>query len=192
MNTIIKVIENKDFDRVIILHIDESRCEDYADGIVGINFYQGDYNVDVTAQFMNINPHITEIWRRLTLNHPNVPYMFLVNQAVEFYCDAFIHQDIRFHNVPNKVDNSKINTTQTNPTYLIPSSQLAVIQKALLFYVEQSNKLNSCPTESESYDLFDMQQLSAMLNYPISITISDSDKANFSGSHGMDFPQYAD
>jgi len=110
MNTIIQIIENKDFDRVIILHIDESRCKEYADGskgsadsvpygIVGINFHQGDYNIDVTAQFMDINEHLTEIWRRIVLNYPNVSYMFLINQAVELYCDAFIHQDIRFHNV---------------------------------------------------------------------------------------------
>jgi hypothetical protein len=94
MHKFIKIIQDTDSDRVIILHKDVSRWKEYADGIIGINFHQGDYNIDLTPQFMGINPHITEIYRRLTLNYPNLDYMFLVDKAIELYCDAFVHQKI--------------------------------------------------------------------------------------------------
>jgi hypothetical protein len=76
-----------------------------------------------------------------------------------------------------------------NNTHNIPRSQLAIIQKALNYYVEQSAKFNSCPTDSEIYELFDMNQLSAMMNYTINIEISEEEKNRF-GKHGMDFPIY--
>jgi len=73
---------------------------------------------------------------------------------------------------------------------LIPSGQTAIIQKALKYYVEQSAKFNSSPTDDEAYEIFDMGQLSAMMNYPISITISDKDRDTFATRHGVDFPTY--
>jgi len=169
MQKIIEVLMDEDNDRYIFLHTDESTANDYADGICGISFHQGIGTI--LWEYAKPNAHLTEIWRRVTLNYPNVDRLPLIKKAIELYVDAYVIQ---------------------SNSYNIPSSQLAVIQKALKFYVEQSTKLNSCPTESEAYDLFDMQQLSAMMNYPISITISDSDKDTFCGRHGMDFPQYAD
>lgn len=168
MKKIIEVLKNKDYDRYIFLHIDESKFKEYADGIYGISFHQG---LDVVLwEYSEINPHLTEIWRRLTLNYPNVDTYKLINDAIELYCDAFIHQDKHAYN--------------------IPSPQLALIQKALKYYVEQSAKFNSCPTDTEAYEIFDMNQLSAMMNYQISITISEEDKNKFAITNGMDFPQY--
>ena len=64
------------------------------------------------------------------------------------------------------------------------------IKKALKFYVETSRKVNSCPTESESYEIFDMNQLIGMMDYPIYIDISEQEKAEFSSKYGIDFPEY--
>lgn len=92
MKKIIEVLENKDFDRYIFLHFDESKQNEYPEGICGINFHQG---TDVILwNFAEPNIHITEIWRRLTLKYPNENCRSLINDAVELYCDAFIHQDI--------------------------------------------------------------------------------------------------
>ena len=74
-------------------------------------------------------------------------------------------------------------------TYNIPKSQLALIQKALYYYTEQSGKFNCCPTDSEAYEIFDMNQLCAMMNYKITIEISEEQKNRFA-KHGMDFPIY--
>ena len=106
MKKIIEVLKNEDYDRYIFLHIDESKNKEYVDGICGISFHQG---LDVIIwEFSEPNMHLTEIWRRLTLSYPNVDTYHLINEAVELYCDAFIHQNIRFHNVPAKFDNAKI------------------------------------------------------------------------------------
>jgi len=102
----IEILKNEDFDRYIFLHIDESKSNQYADGICGISFHQG---LDgILWEYSKSNPHLTEIWRRLTLNYPNVDTYNLINEAIELYCDAFIHQDIRFYNTAKKVDNNKI------------------------------------------------------------------------------------
>lgn len=72
----------------------------------------------------------------------------------------------------------------------IPTEQLELIQKALTFYIKTSEQFNAYPTDGEHYELFDMKQLIAMMNYPISIDISDDDKDSFASKHGIDFPLY--
>lgn len=72
----------------------------------------------------------------------------------------------------------------------IPSDQLKVIQKALNFYLEISEKMNAHPNECESYDRFDMAQLSAMLNYKFSVQFTEFEKENFTANHGIDLPTY--
>ena len=78
---------------------------------------------------------------------------------------------------------------ETKPTY-IPNGQRELIKKALRFYIETSKKLNPLPMESESYDLFDMNQLCEMMDYPMSIEISQYEKETFGSKHGVEFPIY--
>lgn len=169
MKKIIEVLADQDNDRYVFLHIDKSTSDDYADGIYGLSFHQGIGTI--LWEYAEPNAHLTEIWRRLTLNYPNVDRVFLIRKAIEFYIDAYVIQ---------------------NDVHSIPSSQLALIQKALKYYIEQSARFNSLPTESEAYEIFDMNQLSAMLNYPVSIKISEHEKQTFCSRHGMDFPIYTE
>jgi hypothetical protein len=94
MKKLMEIHKNEDYDRIIFLFIDESRKNEYADGIIGINFHQG---IDeILMEFAEeSNPMLTEIWRRITLNYPNVDYHYLINQAIELYIDAFITQPIK-------------------------------------------------------------------------------------------------
>ena len=73
---------------------------------------------------------------------------------------------------------------------LIPKCQTDIIREALKHYRNQFKKFNSCPTESESYKMFDLMQLEALMNYDIRVDISDDDKEKFSGTNGIDFPIY--
>jgi hypothetical protein len=84
----------------------------------------------------------------------------------------------------------KLNKVKLENRITLPKSQTEIIKKALLFYIETSNKLNSVPTDSEAYDLFDSRQLMGMMDYPISIEISDDKKRKFTGKYGIDFPEY--
>jgi hypothetical protein len=72
----------------------------------------------------------------------------------------------------------------------IPKEQRKLIKKALRFYMETSKKLNELPTESENYDLFGMSQLCEMMDYPMSIDISQYEKQGFESKHGVVFPIY--
>ena len=161
METIVKVIKQQDFDRYIFATY--SNME-----IVGLNFHQG--CDEILWDFKTPCPALTDIYKRLFNKRHISSEEERINKAIELYEEAFIFQNEQM--------------------YTIPSSQLALIQKALKYYVEQSNKFNSLPTESEAYELFDMNQLRMMMNYEISITISEEDKNNFAFKHGVDFPIY--
>jgi hypothetical protein len=72
----------------------------------------------------------------------------------------------------------------------LPKEQAKIIKKALDFYVETSKKLNEVPTDTENYELYDMEQLSAMMNYEVSVSLSTRDYINFESKHGINFPTY--
>jgi hypothetical protein len=62
-----------------------------------------------------------------------------------------------------------------------------LIKKALNYYIATSEEFNRNPTQEDIYEIFDMMQLSPMMNYPIQVVISEEEKNNFS-KHGIDFP----
>jgi hypothetical protein len=92
MKTIFKILEVEESDRYIFINIDESQCENYAAGIIGVNFHQGIGHMDM--DFKNPDIHVTEIWKRLTINHPNVDYYHLLDKACDLFVEAFITQTI--------------------------------------------------------------------------------------------------
>lgn len=72
----------------------------------------------------------------------------------------------------------------------IPWEQRKLIQKALTFYLEISEKMVRYPSDTDEYERFDMRQLRAMMEYPINIEITPEQRAKFCAKHGMDFPEY--
>ena len=161
MQTILKVNKQERYDRVVFLTYN-------GNDIVGINFHYDCYSIDYS--FAKPCESLTDIFNRLKDNMPSLNDESRINKAIKLYQQAFILQDA--HSV------------------VIPKEQTSLIKKALNYYVEQSARLNSEPTQDESYELFDMQQLSAMMNYDISISIMDEDRELFASNHGMDFPIY--
>ena len=93
MQEVFKVLEVKESDRYIFLTIDKSKSDEYADGIIGVNFHQG--IGEIFWQYKTPDIHLTEIWRRLTLNYPNVDYWKLLDKACDLYTNAFIFQSIK-------------------------------------------------------------------------------------------------
>jgi hypothetical protein len=84
----------------------------------------------------------------------------------------------------------KLNKVNPVNRITLPKSQTEIIKKALLFYIETSRRLNSVPTDTEAYELYDARQLMGMMDYIISIEITESEKENFTGKYGIDFPTY--
>jgi len=161
METILKVIKQEEYDRYVFVTYSNKE-------VIGLNFHQGldeimwDYKIPCKS--------LTDIYERLWHKKYIHSEEDRINKAIDLYMEAYVFQD-------------------EYRTY-IPSDQLALIQKALNYYVEQSKKFNSLPTDMEEYEIFDMNQLCAMMNYQISITIDESDKKKFTANHGIDFPEY--
>jgi hypothetical protein len=88
-----EILKDVDNDRYVFLHIDKSKSK-YADGICGINFHQ-DVTEIVWSYAAEPNVYLTEIWRRITLNYPNVERSFLIEKAIDLYIDAFIIQPLK-------------------------------------------------------------------------------------------------
>lgn len=165
METIVKVIRQRDYDRNVFITYHNNE-------IVGLNFHQG--CDEILWDYKTSCPALYDIYERLNSKNHIKSEEDRINRAIDLFCDAFIFQN----------ENS----------YEIPKGQLALIQKALNFYVymHEFNKFNHLPTESSNYEIFDMNQLSAMMDYSISIKIDDESKNKFAFKHGMDFPYYVE
>ena len=156
-NVVLKAIKQVEYDRVVFLTYTNSVLS-------GLNFHQGIDNLDYN--FANPNEALTNIYDRL--GKPSDAFeMSRINKAIGLYCEAFIFQN--------------------DEPYTLDKSQRDLIKKALDFYIATSPQFNSVPTDQERYDLFDMMQLSPMMNYQIQVVISEQEKNTFS-KHGIDFP----
>ena len=83
----------------------------------------------------------------------------------------------------------KLNKVSTNRIE-IPQGQRDVIKKALNFYLSSLENIGIQLDDEANYMHFDLLQLRGMMDYPISIEISDDEKRKFTGKYGVDFPEY--
>jgi hypothetical protein len=132
------------------------------DKLIGVNFWQGLGDLSVASGFLTPNYSIDV---KRFIGKP-------LSTAIELI---------------DVLDGQIWKSIETKPTF-IPFGQRALIQKALRFYIETSKRLNA----SESYELFDMNQLCEMMNYPVSIEIDQYEKETFARRHGVDFPTYSE
>ena len=156
-NVVLKVISQKDYDRVIFLT--------YTDAVLsGLNFHFSTDEVDYG--FANPCKPLTDIFNKLSKGSNGLE-MDRINHSLELYIDRFINHK--------------------NEPYSLNEYQRNLIKKALDYYVATSERFNQHPTQKEAYDIFDMMQLSPMMNYPVQVVISEQEKNEFS-KHGIDFP----
>ena len=131
--------------------------------LIGLNFH-----FDASAmhcEFIEPCERLTKIFNNLS-NNLNAREMDRVNKSIEMFCDKYIF---------------------TDKPYALNDNQRDLIKKALDYYVATSDTFNQHPTEEEAYNIFDMKQLSPMMNYPIQVVISEEEKIDFS-KYGIDFP----
>jgi len=160
-NQMICTLIQDDFDRIVFCQRNEHN------EIIGLNYHQG---IDkILWDFATPCQALTDIYNRLDDKGLYSTEEEVINMSIELYNQAFIFQD-EFRQ--------------------IPSDQCKLIQKALDFYVEQSKKFNSVPTDTEAYEMFDMTQLSALMNYSVNFKLSADDQGLFTRRHGIDLPSY--
>ena len=159
-NQMICTLIQDDFDRIVFCQKNEHN------EIIGLNYHQG---IDkILWEFATPCPALTDIYNRLDDKGLYSTEEEVINMSIELYNQAFLWQ---------------------KEYRQIPLEQRKLIQKALDFYVEQSNKFNSVPTDTEAYELFDMTQLSNLMQYGVYLGLSEEDKGNFTRRH-KDLPSY--
>jgi hypothetical protein len=134
------------------------------DQVIGINFHQG--IGEILHDFCKPSIALTDIYNRI-LDSDSLSDR--INKAIRLYSEAFLFQ---------------------GETTLIPLHQRKLIQKALNFYIKCSDKINSEPTQQEQYDIYDMEQLGAMMNYDMSVSMSKDELYKFESKHDINFPNY--
>jgi hypothetical protein len=134
------------------------------DQVIGINFHQG--IGEILHEFSEPSVALTEIYNKI-LDSDSLKDR--INKAIRLYLEAFHIQGERT---------------------LIPLLQRKLIQKALKFYVKCSDEINSDPTDEEQHDIYDMEQLDAMMNYDMSVSMSKDELYNFEDNHNINFPNY--
>jgi len=158
METILRVIKQEDYDRYVFATYEKNQ-------IIGLNFHQG--LDEILWDFANPCSALTDIYERLADKNYIDSEEKRINKAIELFTNAFIFKN--------------------DEPYTIQKEQRELIKKALDYYIATSEKFNQHPTQDEAYEIFDMMQLSPMMNYPIQVVISEEEKNAFS-KHGIDFP----
>ena len=158
--TILKVIEQSDYDRYVFLTYQN-------DKIIGLNFHQGIGLIDY--YFATPCPKLTEIFDRYSKKYPELNWDQKVNISIDLYQDAFIFQ------------RQKIS---------LPSAQTDIIKTALTHYLNQYQYFFPNPDNSEAWRMHDIQTLIAFMNYDIKIELTDSDIKDFTAKNGIDLPIY--
>ena len=89
-NTILKVVQQNDYDRYVFITYS-------SDEIIGLNFWQGigKESFDNVMSFKGYNHciHLTEIYNRLKRNDKSETTEQRINKAIHLYIYAFIIQD---------------------------------------------------------------------------------------------------
>jgi hypothetical protein len=163
MKTIKKILVQELYDRYVFLTYENGK-------IIGLNFHHGIDHPDFES-FLEPCEKLTTIFNKICIKnaHLNLSEKKLINKSMNKYYDKYLYP---------------------KETITIPTGQTKLIQEAIKFYLKGFAEFNAEPTQEEHYKIFDLQQLDAMLNYKISITIETQNKDSFAHKHGMDFPEY--
>jgi hypothetical protein len=89
-NTILKVVQQNDFDRYVFLTY-------FKDEIIGLNFWQGidqkSYECAMNDKVYEPCIHLTDIYNRLKRNDKGMSDEERINKAIHLYINAFIIQE---------------------------------------------------------------------------------------------------
>jgi hypothetical protein len=158
--TILKVIEQTDFDRYVFLTYNNEE-------VVGLNYHQGIGKI--CYDFSAPCPAVTDIFERYSEKNHEFNLVERVNKSIQLYEQSFIFQ---------------------KESVVLRKGQTEIIKEALKYYLEQFKKFNELPTESEEYKIYDLTQLQALMNYDVKIELNSKEKEIYTIKNGIDFPMY--
>jgi len=140
----------------------------------GINFWHGLGDDALLKDFMKPNPAVTEwVLKRLALaNEEWVDWGIICPDYDEVIenIDEAISGYIQHQNTPEQIT--------------LPRAQVTHLQHALMLLADHAKQNDLNFTE------FDTIVLRALLEYPVTISVTPEEQYNFCWKHGVDFPKY--
>ncbi len=140
----------------------------------GVNFWQGLGNDAPMKDFLTPDPALTDwVLKRLRLAEEEwVEYSIVCPTYDELVenIDTAISGYIQHQTTPQEVT--------------LPMGQRTHLQYALMLLAEHAKK------NGYEYTEFDTIVLRALLNYPVTISVTPEEQYNFCARHGVDFPQF--
>ena len=132
--------------------------------VIGLNYHQG--IGDIHPDYYEADPLLTSIYQSLNTFSTEER----INKAIELHQKATIFQERR--------------------TAIIPSEQTLLVRKAIRYYIECTERFCDMLTDAQENELFDLKQLEAMLNYEVSVEMTDYELNDFCAKHGIDYFDY--
>ena len=164
MNTIFQIIKQENYGRYLFLHRIDGR-------IVGINFHY-DNGEEPMESYYEPDCKMTNIYHLLSDVKDE-------EQRINASIEIFIFNK-RQSEAP-KVDGN---------TIVIPKAQINLVRNAISFYIQSLDTLRPVLTEDEEYTCFDLRQLDGMLQYEVSVKLTNDESKYFTSLHGVDLPEY--
>ena len=164
MNTIFQIIKQQDYHRILFLHREDGR-------IVGLNFHY-DCGDEPMESYYEPDCKMTNIYNLLSDIKDE-------EQRINASIEIFLFN--RKHSEPPKVDGKVIN---------IPQSQRDLIRNAIGFYMQAIQSLEEDYADSRRHDIFDLNVLAALCNYPTSVRLTEAQCKTFGSLYGYDLPEY--
>lgn len=89
------------------------------------------------------------------------------------------------------VNPNTMEVLETLPTTIVlPEDQREIIIKALDMYLSLYNSFNSCPTDTEAYEMHDIRTLIGLMRSEVVISMTPDQVDGFTERHGVDLPSY--
>lgn len=140
----------------------------------GINFYHGLGDDALLKDFMKPDPAVTDwVLKRLRLaNELWVEWSIICPDYDEVIenIDTAISGYIQYQNTPEQIT--------------LPKGQVTHLKYALMLLADQAKK------NGDNFAEFDTIVLRALLEYPVTISVTPEEQYNFCLNHGVDFPKF--
>lgn len=164
MNTIFQIIKQEDYGRILFLHREDGR-------IVGINFHY-DSGEEPMESYHEPDWMLSGIYSKLADIEDEEKR---INRSIEL---LLLNREA---SKPPMVESKVIN---------IPQSQRDLIRNAIGFYMQAIQSLEEDYVDSRRHDIFDLNVLAALCNYPTSVRLTEAQCKTFGSLYGYDLPEY--
>lgn len=164
----INLLRIADSDRNVVLFTDAYGR------LKGVNFWQGLGSDAEMHEFLQPDPAVTDwVLKRLRLaNEEWVEWSIVCPEYDELIenINTAISGYIQHRNTPQHIT--------------LPRGQVTHLQYALMLLADQAKK------NGDNYTEFDTIVLRALLQYPVTISVTPDEQETFCSRHGVDFPEF--